>query len=347
MIRTALSIILACAFIACGVPVDPTIESIESFPVDTSIRALAVVSDQVIWFAGSGGRFGYTTDGGQNWHLDSLIVADTLRPDFRSIAVTNQATYLLCAGSPALLFKSTDLGATWKLMYSEDHPNTFYDGLAFWDDHHGIAVGDPIDSCLSVLLTDDGGELWKKVGCEHLPPSKEGEAAFAASNTTIALVGDHAWLASGGKAARVFHSSDRGMNWEVHATPVVQGEPMTGIFTCDFYDESRGIIMGGDWQNKDQNAGNKSITKDGGRTWELVADGMPPGYRSCVQYVPQTRGRELMAVGDTGISYSVDGGMTWLELSTGSYYTLRISPSGRSFWAAGKNKLSKLNMKRR
>jgi photosystem II stability/assembly factor-like uncharacterized protein len=122
---------------------------------------------------------------------------------------------------------------------------------------------------------------------------------------------------------------------------------MTGIFTCDFYDESRGIIMGGDWRNKDQNTGNKAITKNGGRTWELVAEGRPPGYRSCVQYVPHTRGRELMAVGDTGISYSLDGGTTWLELSPEGYYTLRISPSGRSFWAAGKNRLSKLKMKSR
>jgi photosystem II stability/assembly factor-like uncharacterized protein len=115
------------------------------------------------------------------------------------------------------------------VVYEEDHPSAFYDAIAFWDDQNGIAMGDPTDSCLSIILTSDGGDSWTKIPCDRLPPSANNEAAFAASNSNIALIGDHAWIVSGGGRARVFHSPDRGETWEVFDTPIIQGGKMTGI----------------------------------------------------------------------------------------------------------------------
>ena len=60
--------------------------------------------------------------------------------------------------------------------------------------------------------------------------------------------------------------------------------------------------------NQIENKANKAITIDGGKTWSLVADGQNPSYKSCVQYVPNTNGKEIFAVGKTGISFSNDGG---------------------------------------
>ncbi|WP_313791432.1 hypothetical protein [Lacinutrix neustonica] len=39
-----------------------------------------------------------------------------------------------------------------------------------------------------------------------MPKAKEGEAAFAASDTNIAIVGDNTWVATGGKASRILFS---------------------------------------------------------------------------------------------------------------------------------------------
>ena len=127
-------------------------------------------------------------------------------------------------------------------------------------------MGDPTDGCLSVIRTKDGGLTWQKISCEQLPAAEQGEAAFAASNSNIALVGDQAWIVSGGKRARVFHSPDRGDNWSVVDSPIAEGEQMTGIFTVDFYDAQTGIIFGGDWNQKEVNSKNKALSTDGGQS---------------------------------------------------------------------------------
>jgi len=275
--------------------------------------------------------------------MRSIQHADQADLEFRGIAKTSNALFLLAVGSPALLFKTEDKGKNWAVVYREGHPDAFYDAIAFWDDKHGIAMGDPTEDCLSIILTNDGGDTWTKIPCEDLPPAAEDEAAFAASNSNIALVADHVWIVSGGSSARVFHSPDRGASWEVYDTPIVQGGKMTGIFTASFYDQKRGIIFGGDWEDQARNVQNKAITTDGGKTWALVADGQSPGYRSSVQYLPHSDAQGIIAVGTPGISYSADGGQQWRTLSDSSFYTIRICDSGKLAWLAGKNKVGKMS----
>lgn len=312
------------------------------FPLNSSIRALEVVDDNTVWFAGSNGMFGYTTDSGKHWEIDSIQINGNPL-EFRAISVTDNAVFLLNVASPAYLLKSVDEGENWDIVYHEDHEKVFYNSMKFWDNENGIAVGDPIDGCLSVIITKDGGDRWKKLDCSLLPETVEGEAGFAASNTNIAVQGSHAWLASGGTKARIFHSPDKGESWEVYNTPMQQGGKMTGIFSVDFFDESVGMIFGGDWENQSDNTKNKSITADGGKTWRLIADGEHPGYRSCVQYIPNTKGKGIMSVGIPGISYSTNGGNNWQEIDKTYFYTLRFAPKGNMAWLAGKNKIAQMD----
>ncbi len=321
-----------------------TISSIDTFAVGSSIRAMTVVDDQTVWFAGSGGMFGYTENGGQTWTIDSIKM-DTFVPHFRSIAVTDSAVHLLCIGSPALLYRSTNKGESWDVVYWEAHPSAFYDAMKFWDNQYGIAMGDPTDGCLSVIRTEDGGKSWTKVPCEGIPDATEGEAAFAASNSNIALAGNMAWMVSGGARARVYKSADRGQTWQVFDTPIKEGGQMTGIYTAAFLNEQEGIIFGGDWNDMPSNTNNKAITKDGGQTWQLIADGEEPGYRSQVRYIPGTGGKGLIACGIPGISYSLNGGENWENISDDSYYTIDIGSSKDVIWLAGGGKVAKLNLK--
>jgi photosystem II stability/assembly factor-like uncharacterized protein len=318
-----------------------TISSIDTFPVESSIRALEVVNDETVWFAGSGGVFGYTENSGQTWTIDS-IKTGTIVPHFRAIAVTGEAVFLLCIGSPALLYRSMDKGKNWEIVYREDHPAAFYDAMVFWDDQEGIAMGDPTDGCLSVIVTRDGGETWQKIDCAQLPPAAEGEAAFAASNSNISVFGDNVWMVSGGARARVFYSPDRGNSWQVFDTPIISGQQMTGIFTTHFWDGNDGVIFGGNWEQQDQKTKNKALTKDGGRSWYLAADGFYPGYRSCVRYAPDGGGKLLLATGIPGTSWSKDGGNSWQTLDDASFYTLRFGSSYRTTWVAGNRKVGKI-----
>jgi photosystem II stability/assembly factor-like uncharacterized protein len=200
-------------------------------------------------------------------------------------------------------------------------------------------MGDPTDACLSIIKTTDGGNSWTKIPCDILPEVEQGEAAFAASNSNISLYENHVWIVSGGKKARVFHSSDRGEKWEVYETPIVQGGQMTGIFTCDFYDENTGIIFGGDWNEQDNNKGNKAITHDGGKTWALIAEGEHPGYRSCVQFIGEDSADNILAVGIPGIAHSDDGGNSWSQITDESFYTFR--KADKVIWLAGSKKVGR------
>ena len=122
-------------------------------------------------------------------------------------------------------------------------------------------------------------------------------------------------MLQGGKVSRILYSPDKGKTWNVFETPIVQGTATTGIYSIDFYDELNGFAIGGDYTKPDDNQANKIRTSDGGKTWQIAAESQNPGYRSCVQYLPNSRGKALVAVGFKGIDYSNDTGNSWAHLS--------------------------------
>ena len=216
--------------------------------------------------------------------------------------------------------------------------------MKFFDDLNGIAMGDPTNNCLSILITRDGGNTWGKIDCENLPKIEEGEAAFAASNTNISIVGGNAWIATGGIKSRIFHTSDMGLTWSVSETPIIQGKTTTGIYSIDFYNEKQGIICGGDYTDKYGDYVNKAITNDGGKTWKVVSESSTPKYVSCVQYVPNTQGKEVFAVSTNGIFYSNDSGINWSKVSDEGFYTIRFA-SKNIAWLSGNEVIAKMILK--
>jgi photosystem II stability/assembly factor-like uncharacterized protein len=86
------------------------------------------------------------------------------------------------------------------------------------------------------------------------------------------------WFATGGKAARVFHSPDRGQTWQVFNTPILHGPDSAGIFSIAFRDSLHGVIAGGDYKHPDQDGPNLAFTNDGGKTWTLSRSTPNPTY---------------------------------------------------------------------
>jgi photosystem II stability/assembly factor-like uncharacterized protein len=305
-----------------------------------SIRPITVSSDKV-WYAADKNRVGFLSLVDAN-KMERTINKDSLKIEFRSIAQTSNSIFVLNVGNPALLYKFSKNLVMKKLVYEEHNEKVFYDSMQFWNDSEGIAVGDPIDNCLSIIVTRDGGETWTKISCDKLPKVVDGEAAFAASNTNIIIKENSTWIVSGGKKARVFYSPNKGISWSVYETPIVQGEAMTGIFTADFYNDKIGFIAGGNYEKPNQNFQNKAFTKDGGKTWKLVGENQGFGYASCVQFVPNSNGEQLVSVGASGLFYSKDKGTTWQQLSSdSSLYTIRFVDNVTAI-AAGKDKIIRI-----
>jgi photosystem II stability/assembly factor-like uncharacterized protein len=302
-----------------------------------SCRAI-LVDDEKIWLGMDKGRYGF-----YDKKKDTTILKDiqsvARNTEFRSIAGTKEAIFILAVGNPAMLIRIDKKTLEETVVYKEEHEKVFYDSMQFVDELNGFAMGDPIESCLAFIKTNDGGKTWHKVNCDVLPKVSEGEAAFATSNTNLTIKGKWIFMVSGGKKSRVFVSKDFGATWKVHETPIVQGEEMTGIFTADFYNEKIGIIAGGNYMKQDQNWANKAITKNGGKTWKLIAEKEAFGYASCVQFVPNSKGKQLISVGGTGMFYSDDFGKSWTKFSDDKdFFTFRFE-SEKVFYATGKNKL--------
>jgi photosystem II stability/assembly factor-like uncharacterized protein len=308
-----------------------------------SIRAIVLDRDN-IWYAGDKNRFGFY-DLKSNKKFENTIVEDTLKIEFRSIAKTANYIYALSVANPGLLYQITKDGKKSKLVYQEKNEKVFYDSMQFWNNEEGIAIGDPVTDCLSIIKTHDGGNTWNKLPDNKLPKVFEGEAHFAASNTNIVVKGNDTWIVSGGKKSRVFYSPNKGDSWKVYETPIVQGKQMTGIFTADFYDAKNGFISGGNYELLNQNSENKAITADGGKTWKLIANNEAFGYASCVQYVPNSKGKGIVVVGASGLYYSSDGGVNWVQFSKdSSLYTIRFIDESAAI-AAGRNKMIRIRFK--
>jgi len=317
---------------------------IENIIIDSllNVRALELKKPSNFTFATSNGWIGGSTINEIEEIADNIIKLkfDTIVPNFRSLAVTSKNIFALSIANPALLYKVNK--DTIQIVYKEYHDKVFYDSMEFWNDKEGIAIGDSMDGCLSVIVTRDGGNSWTKLTCNQLPTVNEGEGAFAASDTNIAIVGNKTWVAT--TAGRVYFSKNKGRTWEVFDTPIIKEKETEGIYSIAFYDEFNGFAIGGDYTKSDDNQLNKIRTNDGGKTWQLVSQGQGPGYRSCVQYIPNSEGKELVAIGFRGIDYSNDSGNTWKHLSDEGFYTLRFLNDSTAY-AAGNGRISKLTFR--
>ena len=158
----------------------------------------------------------------------------------------------------------------------------------------------------------------------------------------LIIIGDKTWVAT--TAGRIYFSGNKGNSWKIIDTPIIKDKETEGIYSIDFYDELNGFAIGGDYTNPGASTANKIRTQDGGMTWEIVADNHIPGFRSCVQYVPNSGGEELVTIGFNGIDYSNDSGDSWTHLSDEGFYTIRFLNDSIAY-AAGNARISKLTFK--
>jgi photosystem II stability/assembly factor-like uncharacterized protein len=159
----------------------------------------------------------------------------------------------------------------------------------------------------------------------------EGEAAFAASGTCLITQGkNNVFLVSGGMAARVFRSGDRGKAWSVANTPMVKGTPGSGIFSIAMSDSMNGIIVGGNYEKPGENSNSVAFTTDGGQSWKIGTE-FPHGYRSGVAYVDKDH---AIVVGSSGSDLSYRHIGSWRSLDKLDYNSV-VAKRKKAIWAVG------------
>ncbi|HSC28528.1 MAG TPA: hypothetical protein VLD67_14715, partial [Vicinamibacterales bacterium] len=200
--------------------------------VTTRLRGVSAASDSVVWASGAGGTIIRTADAGATWQ--TLSIPGTAKLDFRDIdAVDERTAYVLSIGpgDRSRIFKTLDAGATWTEQFVNADPKAFFDAMSFWDAARGLAFSDSVDGRLVILATSDG-RTWTRIPPDTLPPALDGEGAFAASGTNIAVQRPgHAWVGTGAAdTARVLRTADGGRTWQAATTPLAAGSS-SGIFS--------------------------------------------------------------------------------------------------------------------
>jgi photosystem II stability/assembly factor-like uncharacterized protein len=187
------------------------------------------------------------------------------------------------AGDHNVVIKTSDGGATWKLLTERQALNKFT-SVDFVDESEGWAQS------MSVLLhTTDGGESWQPAN--QLPGGGFGGACMVAKVRYQLKV--H------GTGNKVYRTSDGGNTWQELPSPL----PRNDYIAIFFADPMHGWVSGDN--------GRFARTEDGGQTWKPV-EGLQ-GNLTRMQFLTLTpeRGWLLPWYGKGGPMVSSDGGATW------------------------------------
>ncbi|MGB8583605.1 MAG: hypothetical protein WCD47_22495 [Candidatus Sulfotelmatobacter sp.] len=288
MFKRSLFVFLISAFAITGFAQDdwkihqPTLTPQNSGTTQLLI-AVSPVDSRVVWAAGTGGTYVVTTDGGKHWKSGVVPGAESLQ--FRDVqGVSDQIAYLMSIGNNTTdfrIYKTEDGGAHWKIQFTNELANAFYDCFAFWTPDRGIAHSDSVDGVFPDIRTTNG-KSWESIA-PNMPPALSGEASFSSSGTCITTEGnENAWITTGGSTiARILTTRDGGDTWNAYDTPLVSS-PSAGGLSVAFRDPWNGIVGGGDLSTNA--SADAATSNDGGQTWTLIKKPPVEGAIFCLAY---------------------------------------------------------------
>jgi len=317
------------------------IESFDNiFSDQISIRAIEL-HDGKVWYSGTDSKFGFVDL--KNPQNKKQIVLSEKKLQFRTLAQDKDAFFAVNIERPAQFFKVDKKNLKYQVVYKDTAKTAFYDALYFHKNKF-FAFSDPSED-LNLKLIDfkmvKGKFLTKKYS--HIK-MKTGEAAFASSNTNISGGENFIWVATGGNSSRIIRLNLKNDKLEAFETPFVQGVSSQGIYSIDFSGDKFGIAVGGDYTKQNENLNNIATSTDAGKTWQIQASGNNAGYTTCVKIKPESKGKDIISVGDQHISYSSDFGKTWRKISDEKGFYVCKWISQNTVILAGKDKISVMKL---
>ncbi|CAN5447033.1 oxidoreductase [soil metagenome] len=322
---------------------------IQNSHTTASLRGIHALGNGVAWASGTQGTVLRTTDDGITWQTCSTP-PDTEKLDFRGIQAFDANTAIVMSsgkGDLSRLYKTTDACKSWKLVFTNPDKEGFWDAIRFdrpplelggypsHDKCFGVLLGDPVEQHFVIFLTNDCGEHWERQIRESPVTESEGEGIFAASNSSLEIIGlSNRSFITGGKGgprilsfwigkddtgvtdplkvmkgARPFRFVSRG--WLVDQLPAKHRSESSGAFS--FASGSKvysRVIVGGNYKMPaDRDDTGWYRAKHGYWTPSKTP---PSGYRSSVAYDP-TR-KTWITVGPNGTDISTDDGKNWKPL---------------------------------
>ena len=338
-------LLAASAFAAAQSP--PPLWQMQESGTTAGLRGIDSVDGTVAWASGTNGTVLKTIDGGAHWTACSVPDAakDGATLDFRGVQAWDATTAIVMAsgqGEKSRLYKTTDGCGTWALLEKNTEKDGFWDGFVFQRSDYGYLSlpddGELIGDTLHGRFDTHVGykrniQFLDTAGCQ----AKEGETAFAASNSSFVVLGFGRYiLGTGGKSgARVLIAPklNRGVSTDPCLgidVPIMGGNESSGVFSLAIRDVKHLIAVGGDYTKPNESKGTAAHTDGDWKHW--TASTTPPhGFRSAVQWSEALKA--WITVGTNGSDTSRDDGKTWQPLDDGNWNALSlpfvVGPNGR------------------
>jgi hypothetical protein len=306
-----------------------------------SLRGIHAVDTNVVWATGADGTILRTQDGGAHWeHCATPGGAEKL--DFRGVWAWSAEVATTLSSGPgdqSRVYLTNDGCLHWTEEARNTEKEGFWDAIAFnvgsgTQARTGILVGDPVNGRFATLtLLPERSWQPDEKSCS----AREGEAGFAASDSSIFAFGSQRYiLVTGGKGgprallSPLLAYSDSKKECLPVELPLAGGSDSAGAFSVSFRDLKHGVVVGGDYKKPDDGTRTAAWSADGGRQW-TAASKPPHGYRSAVAWDPQASA--WIAVGTNGSDISRDDGKTWERLDDGKWNAVSppfaVGPGGR------------------
>jgi photosystem II stability/assembly factor-like uncharacterized protein len=269
-----------------------------------------------------------SVDGGQTWQRKMQGISE--EHVFTLASAERDGQIVLYAGTePAHLFESRDYGETWRELSSlRDVPETEQwtfpapPNIA----HVKNLTFDPRDdqlmyACIeqgALLKTTDGGQTWRELS-EYSRPE---DPVYRDIHRLVQRPSnpDEMYFTGG---AGLYYSADGGETWEHLSTHRARiGYPDALMFSPD---ESLMFMAGsacspGDWRTTHDADAAVGRSRDGGRTWEILTQGLPAhivGNFEAMTMASWPGGFTLFAATTDGdVFASEDGGESWATIAS-------------------------------
>ncbi len=274
----------------------PPVWRLHDTPAPSSLFSIKAVNTSVIWAAGGNGSktspsVVRSINGGATW---TNVTGSLTGVDLYCITGTD-SSHAWVGTSDGRIFATTDGGTSWNLQTYPGMQSPFIDGVWFFDNLNGRALGDPpggTNNKYIILTTADGGQTWNHVLNE--PTGFSAEAGW--NNSWWWSDAQHGWF--GTNQMRTWRTTNGGSNWASAATP---GANSIGI---SFGDPLHGVV------NYDD--GSISTSSDGGASW---SNSQPLGTGlAAVAFAPGTP--TVWVAGQFTPFHSDDTGHTWNQETT-------------------------------
>ncbi len=267
-------------------------------------------------------EFTKSTDGGNTWTAGVINVGGL--NGIGTIEAISGTTAFVCttpvAGNLGGVYKTVDSGANWVKQPSATFTgaDAFPDILTFWDANEGIVIGDPNPNGsgpYEIYKTLNGGTTWTVVPSANIPPAVGPEAAYT---RVFERAGNAIFF--GTSTGRIYRSINKGVNWTVNQSPLTDFSGIDGG-KFSFKDANNGILIPTTF-DVDPLIPRLYTTSDGGVTW-VPQTPIGPIRRGTNSYVVGTPNTYISSGSDAitstaatgGSSYSVDGGLNWIDIN--------------------------------